>query len=99
MIGYDIFTQAMPRFNNPVNLKKILVMIDKEEWSAMNVDIKGAAFEGLLEKAAAEVEKGVGQYFTPRVLIRSIVDVMKPDPRGKMEFKICDPACGSAGWL
>lgn len=95
----DIFTQAMPRFNNPVNLKKILVMIDKEEWSAMDVDIKGAAFEGLLERAAAEGKKGAGQYFTPRVLIRSIVNVMKPDPRGKLEFKICDPACGSAGFL
>ncbi|MGA1824794.1 MAG: N-6 DNA methylase [bacterium] len=95
----DIFTQAMPRFNNPVNLKKILNMIDAEEWSAMEVDIKGAAFEGLLEKAAAEGKKGAGQYFTPRVLIHSIVNVMKPDPRGKMEFKICDPACGTAGFL
>jgi len=68
----DIFTQAMPRFNNPVNLKKVLNMIDKEELSSMDVDIKGAAFEGLLEKAAAEGKKGAGQYFTPRVLIRSI---------------------------
>ncbi len=95
----DIFTQAIPRFNNPVNLKKVMNMIDKEDWSAMEVDVKGAAFEGLLEKAAAEGKKGAGQYFTPRVLIRSIVNVMKPDPRGKREFKICDPACGTAGFL
>lgn len=95
----DIFTQAMPRFNNPVNLKKVMNMIDEEEWSAMDVDVKGAAFEGLLEKAASEGKKGAGQYFTPRVLIRSIVNVMRPDPRGKREFKICDPACGTAGFL
>lgn len=95
----DIFTQAMSRFNNPVNLKKLLNMIDKEDWSAMDVDVKGAAFEGLLEKAAAEGKKGAGQYFTPRVLIRSIVNVMKPDPRGMWEFTICDPACGTAGFL
>jgi len=95
----DIFTQAMPRFNNAVNLKKVLVMIDKEEWSSMEVDVKGAAFEGLLERAAAEGKKGAGQYFTPRVLIRTIVNVMQPDPRGKREFKICDPACGTAGFL
>ncbi len=57
-------------------------MIDEEEWSAMDVDVKGAAFEGLLEKAASEGKKGAGQYFTPRVLIQSIVRVMKPDPRG-----------------
>jgi type I restriction enzyme M protein len=95
----DIFTQAMPRFNNPVNLSKVMNMIDAEEWSAMDVDVKGAAFEGLLEKAAAEGKKGAGQYFTPRVLIQAIVNVMQPDPRGKMEFKICDPACGTAGFL
>jgi len=56
-------------------------MIDEEEWSAMDVDIKGAAFEGLLERAASEGKKGAGQYFTPRVLIKSIVRVVKPDPR------------------
>ena len=74
-------------------------MIDEEDWSAMNVDVKGAAFEGLLEKAASEGKKGAGQYFTPRVLIQSIVRVMKPDPRGKPEFRICDPACGTGGFL
>lgn len=95
----DIFTQAVPRFNNPVNLKRIIVMIDEEHWSEMDIDVKAAAFEGLLEKAASEGKKGAGQYFTPRVLIQSIVRVMKPDPRGKSEFKICDPACGTGGFL
>jgi type I restriction enzyme M protein len=95
----DIFTQAMPRFNNPVNLKRLITMIDEEEWSAMDVDIKGAAFEGLLEKAASEGKKGAGQYFTPRVLIQSIVRVMKPDPRSTSDFTICDPACGTGGFL
>ena len=95
----DIFAQATPRFNNPVNLKRVIAMIDEEDWSAMDVDVKGAAFEGLLEKAASEGKKGAGQYFTPRVLIQSIVRVMKPDPRGKPEFKISDPACGTGGFL
>ena len=63
------------------------------------MDVKGAAFEGLLEKAASEGKKGAGQYFTPRVLIQSIVRVMQPDPRGKNDFKICDPACGTGGFL
>ena len=74
-------------------------MIDEEEWSAMDVDVKGAAFEGLLEKAASEGKKGAGQYFTPRVLIQSIVRVMKPDPRASRDFTICDPACGTGGFL
>src|SRR2546428_1383142 len=89
----EIFTQAQSRFNNPVNLKRVVTMIDEEEWSAMDVDVKAAAFEGLLEKAASEGKKGVGGIFTPRVLQRSIVRVMKPDPRGRPDFKMCDPAC------
>ena len=65
----------------------------------MDVDVKGAAFEGLLEKAASEGKKGAGQYFTPRPLIQTICKVMKPDPRGKTDSRICDPACGTGGFF
>jgi type I restriction enzyme M protein len=95
----DIFSQATSRFSNPVNLRRLIDMIDEEQWSALDVDVKGAAFEGLLEKAASEGKKGAGQYFTPRPLIQSICRVTKPDPRGKPDFKICDPACGTGGFL
>jgi len=95
----DTFTQATSRFNNPVNLRRLIDMIDEEQWSALDVDVKGAAFEGLLEKAASEGKKGAGQYFTPRPLIQSICRVMKPDPRRKPDFRICDPACGTGGFL
>lgn len=95
----DIFTEAVPRFNSPVNLKRIITMIDEENWSAMGVDVKAAAFEGLLEKAASEGKKGAGQYFTSRIVIQSIVRVMKPDPRGQPDFKVSDPACGTGGFL
>jgi type I restriction enzyme M protein len=53
----------------------------------------------LLEKAASEGKKGAGQYFTPRVLIQSIVHCMKPDPRAAVDFTVCDPACGTGGFL
>src|SRR6202034_569269 len=69
----DIYSGAQNRFNNPVNLKKLVSLIDETEWTSLNVDVKAAAYEGLLEKAAAEGKKGAGQYFTPRILIRSIV--------------------------
>ncbi|PHV63802.1 type I restriction-modification system subunit M [Cyanobacterium aponinum] len=95
----DIFNQAMPRFNNPVNLKKVINIIDEIEWTSLGVDVKAEAFEGLLEKAASEGKKGAGQYFTPRVLIQSIVRLMKPDPRQSIDFKVCDPACGTGGFL
>ena len=95
----DIFTQSESRFSNPVNLKRLINLIDETEWTALDVDVKGAAFEGLLEKAASEGKKGAGGYFTPRPLIQSIVRVMKPDPRGPEGIKICDPACGTGGFL
>lgn len=95
----DIFAQSMPKFNNPVNLKKIITMIDAEDWSSLGMDVKAEAFEGLLEKAASEGKKGAGQYFTPRVLIQSIVSLMQPDPLINREMKICDPACGTGGFL
>lgn len=95
----DIFAGAQSRFNNPVNLKKLVSLIDETEWTSLDVDVKAQAYEGLLEKAAAEGKKGAGQYFTPRVLIQSIVRCMKPDPRLKPDFAICDPAVGTGGFL
>jgi type I restriction enzyme M protein len=91
----DIFTEAMSRFTNPVNLKKLIGLIDETEWTGLDIDVKAAAFEGLLEKAASEGKKGAGQYFTPRILIQSVVRCVKPDPRAHKEFTMCDPGCGS----
>ncbi len=98
MLG-DIFSGAQSRFTNPVNLKKLITLIDETEWISLDVDVKAEAFEGLLEKAAAEGKKGAGQYFTPRLLIQSIVRCIRPDPRSSRDFKIGDPACGTGGFL
>jgi len=89
----DIFAGAISRFTNPVSLKKLVGLIDETEWTGLNIDVKAAAFEGLLEKAASEGKKGAGQYFTPRILIQSIVRCVKPDPRAHKEFTICDQYC------
>src|SRR3954453_15070459 len=95
----DIFGGAQNRFTNPVNLGKLIGLIDETEWISIDTDIKAAAFEGLLEKAASEGKKGAGQYFTPRLLIQSIVRCIKPDPRVSKDFAIDDPACGTGGFL
>jgi type I restriction enzyme M protein len=95
----DIYAEAQSRFTNPVNLKKLINLIDETEWTSLDIDVKAQAYEGLLEKAASEGKKGAGQYFTPRVLIKSIVRCMKPDPRVHSEFTVCDPACGTGGFL
>jgi type I restriction enzyme M protein len=95
----DIFSGAQSRFGNAVNLKKLIGLIDETDWTSLDVDVKAAAFEGLIEKAASEGKKGAGQYFTPRLLIKAIVRCMKPDPRVTRDFKIDDPACGTGGFL
>jgi len=95
----DIFSGAQNRFTNSVNLGKLIGLIDDTEWTSIDTDIKAAAFEGLLEKAASEGKKGAGQYFTPRLLIQSIVRCMRPDPRKTKDFAIDDPACGTGGFL
>jgi type I restriction enzyme M protein len=95
----DIYAEAQSRFNNPVNLKRLVNLIDETEWTTLGVDVKAEAYEGLLEKAASEGKKGAGQYFTPRVLIQTIVRCMKPDPRSRPDFTVCDPGCGTGGFL
>lgn len=95
----DIFAGALSRFHNPVSLKKIISLTDETDWTALDIDVKAMAFEGLLEKAASEGKKGAGQYFTPRLVIQMIVKCVKPDPRGRRDFSIMDPACGTGGFL
>jgi type I restriction enzyme M protein len=98
MLG-DIYGGAISRFSNPVNLKRLVNLIDEVEWTGLNIDVKAQAYEGLLEKSASEGKKGAGQYFTPRILIQSIVRCMKPDPRKSQDFTIHDPAAGTGGFL
>src|SRR5207245_11696234 len=95
----DIYSGAQSRFTNPVNLRRLVSLIDEVEWTTLGVDVKAAAYEGLLEKAAAEGKKGAGQYFTPRIVIQAIVQCMKPDPRTSPDFIICDPAVVTGGFL
>lgn len=94
-----IYSGAQSKFNEPTNLKKLINLIDETEWTKLGVDVKAQIYEGLLEKAASEGKKGAGQYFTPRVLIQSIVRCIKPDPYTNKGFTICDPACGTGGFL
>lgn len=95
MLG-EIFKKARPEIQNPATLRRLIVdLIDAETWSFLQADVKGDIYEGLLQRSAAESPKGAGQYFTPRELIRGIVDVMRPDP----DDTICDPACGTGGFL
>jgi len=91
-----IFRKAQNKIQDPAKLKRLIVdLIDKENWSATGVDIKGDAYEGLLAKGAEDIKSGAGQYFTPRALIAAMVDVIQPTAKDKVH----DPACGTGGFL
>jgi len=91
MLGM-IFRKAQNRIQDPTKLRRLIVdLLDREQWSMMSSDVKGDAYEGLLQKNAEDVKGGAGQYFTPRPLIQAIVDVVRPKP-GET---VCDPACGT----
>ena len=94
LIG-TIFIKAKNGISKPVNLRKIISMIDEEDWLSMDGDVKGAIYEGILEKNGQDKKSGAGQYFTPRPLINAMVDVVKPT----IGETVCDPACGTGGFL
>jgi type I restriction enzyme M protein len=95
MLGL-IFRKSQNKIQDPAKLRRLVVdLIGNESWLEMTADVKGDAYEGLLERNAQDVKGGAGQYFTPRPLIDAIVDCIRPQPR---EI-IADPACGTGGFL
>lgn len=91
-----VFRKAQNRIQDPAKLERLIKdLIGSESWMALDADVKGDAYEGLLEKNAADTKSGAGQYFTPRALISAIVEVMQPGP----DMRICDPACGTGGFF
>lgn len=91
-----IFRKSQNKIQDPAKLRRLIVeLIDKENWLSLETDVKGDAYEGLLEKNAEDVKGGAGQYFTPRALINAMVDVMRP----QSGIKIHDPACGTGGFF
>ena len=94
LIG-TIYTKAQNKIDKPVYLKKIITMIDEEQWLIMDGDVKGAIYESILEKNGQDKKSGAGQYFTPRPLIQAMVDCIRP----QIGETVCDPACGTGGFL
>jgi len=91
-----VFKKAQNKIQDPAKLRRLIVdLIGAENWMSLGADVKGDAYEGLLAKNAEDVKTGAGQYFTPRVLIAAIVEVMRPEP----DQRICDPAAGTGGFL
>jgi type I restriction enzyme M protein len=91
----QIFTKAQNKIQDPAKLARLVGMIDEENWAILGADVKGDIYEGLLERNAEDTKSGAGQYFTPRALIRAMVECVAPEP-GKT---IADPACGTGGFF
>ncbi len=92
----EVFQKATNKVQQPAILRRLIVdLIGAENWSGMDADVKGDAYEGLLAKGITDGGSKAGQYFTPRALIRAMVEVMDPGPGDT----ICDPACGTGGFL
>jgi len=94
MLGV-IFRKSQNRIQDPAKLKRLLELINQETWIGLDIDVKGEIYEGLLQKNAEDIKGGAGQYFTPRPLIKAIVEVMRPEPG----MTINDPACGTGGFI
>jgi type I restriction enzyme M protein len=91
-----IYRKAQNRVQDPAKLRRLVVnLIDEETWTAVDADLKGDAYEGLLQKGAEDTKSGAGQYFTPRPLVRAMTACLRPRP-GEM---VADPACGTGGFL
>ncbi|PCF48219.1 N-6 DNA methylase [Staphylococcus delphini] len=75
-------------------LRKIIELLDPINLSKANSDIKGDAFEYFL-KNLTNGNKDLGEYYTPRHIIQSIIGVLDP----KYGEKIYDPFCGTGGFL
>ena len=94
MIG-EIFFKAQNKIQDPAKLYKLIQLISDETWIVLGADVKGDIYEGLLEKNAEDTKSGAGQYFTPRVLIKAMVECIRPEPKKT----IADPACGTGGFF
>jgi type I restriction enzyme M protein len=94
MLGV-IFRKSQNKIQDPAKLRRLIELINEETWVGLDVDVKGEIYEGLLQKNAEDIKSGAGQYFTPRPLIKAIVEVMRPQPKQT----IADPACGTGGFF
>ena len=95
MLG-AIFNGAKNKIQEPAVLERLVKdLINRHRWSSEDTDVKGDAYEGLLQRGAEDRKTGAGQYFTPRVVIDAVVDCVQP----RHNDSVFDPACGTGGFL
>ncbi|WP_131538539.1 class I SAM-dependent DNA methyltransferase [Pedobacter nototheniae] len=88
-----IFDGAQNKIHDQNKLKKLIELINAENWVDETFDVKGEIYESLLQKNAES--SGAGQYFTPRAVIQTMVECLQPEPLQT----IADPSCGTGGFF
>jgi type I restriction enzyme M protein len=94
MLG-TIFTKSQNKIQDPAKLSRLIELVNETKWVTMGADVKGDIYEGLLERNAEDTKSGAGQYFTPRALIKAMVECVRPEP----SKTIADPAAGTGGFF
>ena len=94
MLG-TIFTKSQNKIQDPAKLFRLIELVNETKWVTMGADVKGDIYEGLLERNAEDTKSGAGQYFTPRALIKAMVECVRPEP----SKTIADPAAGTGGFF
>lgn len=90
--GGNVFTELS--IKNPKTLRKIIERIDPLKLGTIDTDVKGDAFEYFLKKTTS-TDNDLGEYFTPRHIVKTIINIADP----KFKEKVYDPFCGTGGFL
>src|SRR3989344_1362077 len=90
--GGDVFTQL--GISNPRTLREVIDRLDPLILSTIDTDIKGDAFEYFLQNTTS-TENDLGEYFTPRHIVKTIVHLANPI----FKESVYDPFCGTGGFL
>ena len=83
------------QIKHPDNLRQIIELLDGLQLTDINADIKGDAFEYFIRSYSASNPSDLGEIFTPRHIVKTMVRLLKPE----IGEKICDPFCGTGGML
>jgi len=89
----ELFEQT--GIKNPKNMERLIDILSSFRLSSVRDDIKGMAFEHFIHSYTRGTKNDLGQYFTPRHIVRMMVHFLKP----QIGETVYDPFCGTGGML
>jgi len=86
---------AQTKIKSKKRMEQLIAILSSFHLTAIKHDIKGVAFEHFIHSYTKGLKNDLGQYFTPRHIVRTIVNLIKP----QIGEKVYDPFCGTGGML